>query len=133
MLKQARKSKKAVLYTPYLDVLGGGELHVLSILKVLEDNGYEVFVFWDEDLREKIERVFGLKFKNLQFLPNIFKRRSFLKNALFLAQFEVFIYVPDGSYFFSFAKKNYLFCMVPNRKLYTKSILNFFNTMSFYF
>lgn len=118
ILKQRKRHKKVALFTPYLDVLGGGELHVLYILKALEDFGFFPFVFWEIDLRDKIEEKFGLSFKKLAFLPNIFKKRSFFRNAFFLKNFDIFIYVPDGSYFFSFAKKNFLFCMVPKKELY---------------
>ncbi len=128
MLRQERKVKKVALYTPYLDVLGGGELHVLLILKVLEEFGFEPFIFWDKDLKEEIKNKFGLSFKNLKFLPNIFKKGSLLRNAFWLRKFDVFIYVPDGSYFFSLAKKNFLFCMVPNKKLYK----GFFNRIKLF-
>ncbi len=124
MLKIKAKSEKAVaLYTPYLDTLGGGELHVLSILKVLEERGYKVYIFWDKDLSGEIKRVFNLQFSNLNFLQNIFKRKNAIKKALFLNQFDIFIYVTDGSYFFSTAKKNFVFCMVPKKNLYPNSLI----------
>ncbi len=39
------KRKKAALYDPFLDVMGGGEKHILSILKVLEEKGFEIHIF----------------------------------------------------------------------------------------
>ncbi len=51
--------KKACLYDPYLDTLGGGELHVLSIMQVLDSFGYEVSIFWDKDLTKQIEKKWG--------------------------------------------------------------------------
>jgi hypothetical protein len=50
MKKAENGTKKAALYDPYLDVMGGGEKHILSILQVLEHEGYEANVFWDHDL-----------------------------------------------------------------------------------
>ncbi|EKE14265.1 MAG: hypothetical protein ACD_12C00601G0004, partial [uncultured bacterium] len=35
------KSKRIALYDPYLSTLGGGEKHILSILDVFAEQGYE--------------------------------------------------------------------------------------------
>ena len=56
------KRKKAALYNPDLDILGGGEKHILSILRVLEDEGYEINIFWDKDLTNEIKTNFKLEF-----------------------------------------------------------------------
>ncbi len=127
--------KKAALYNPYLDVLGGGERHILSILKVLEDKGYEINIFWDKDLNNPIKERLNVSFKNkLVFLPNVFKKRgSLLDKSRTLKQFEIFFYVTDGSYFFSQAKKNFIFSMVPNKKLYRMNFLNKLKTYNFQF
>lgn len=118
--------KKVGLYDPYLDVLGGGEKYLLSILKVLEEEGFELNIFWDKDLSKEIDRRFSLQFFNkLKWRENIFKKKiPFWQKALFLRQFDVFFYISDGSYFFSLAKKNFLYAMVPQKKLYRSGILN---------
>ena len=126
---QPRKEpiKKVALYNPYLDVLGGGEKHILSIIKVFEDLGFYSYVFWDKNLIRDIKDRLGLNFKNLIFLSNIFKKRSklsFFKNLLILRKFDYFFYVPDGSYFFSLAKKNFVFSMVPDKNLYRLNLIN---------
>lgn len=129
-----KKLKKAGLYNPYLDVLGGGEKHVLSFLKVLEEEGFEINIFWDEDLSFQIEEKLFLKFKKINWLPNIFKKRgNWWKKINFLKEIEIFFYVPDGSYFFSLAKKNFVFCMVPKRSLYPKSFFDRIKTFNFQF
>ncbi len=128
--------KKVALYDPYLNILGGGERYVLSILKVFAHHGYQPIIFWDSDLTKKIKDKFSLQFNlpagrqgiKLEFVPNIFKNRSFpsstLKKLQSLRTFDYFLYVTDGGYFFSSAKKNYIYAMVPQQSLYSKSLIN---------
>ncbi|OIP84483.1 hypothetical protein AUK04_02335 [Candidatus Roizmanbacteria bacterium CG2_30_33_16] len=125
------KRKIVALYSPYLDVLGGGEKHILSILQVLEKEEYEINIFWDTNLQKKIEEQFSLQFSNkINWLPNTFKdsgqaRMTFILNrANNLKQFDMFFYVTDGSYFLSTAKKNFIFCMVPQKSLYQMNFIN---------
>lgn len=116
--------RQAGLYDPYLDVMGGGEKHILSILQVLEKEGYDVSLFWDQDLSSSIKNKLNLSFSNLTFIPNIFKTLSPIEKINALKNFDIFFYVTDGSYFFSGAKKNVIFCMVPNPALYRMNLGN---------
>ena len=129
---------RVALYNPYLDTLGGGEKHILSILKVLQEEGFEINIFWDKDLTEQIEEKFSLHYINkLEWLPNIFKNKTFpfstLKTLQTLRTFNYFFYVTDGSYFFSTAKKNFVFCMVPQKNLYPYNIINILKTWNYQF
>ena len=116
--------KKVALYDPFFDVLGGGERHILSILQVLEYLGYEINIFWDEDLTSQIEKNLKLSFTKLHFHKNIFRSKNSISRLKELGKFDILFYVTDGSYFVSSAKKTFIFCMVPNKKLYN---MNFFN------
>lgn len=119
--------KRVGLYDPYLDILGGGEKHILSIIKVFEDYGFTPYIFWDKNLKKEIKDRLGIDFKNLFFLPNIFKKKtklSLFKNLFILKKFDYFFYVTDGSYFFSPAKKNFVFAMVPDKNLYQLNFIN---------
>jgi len=119
---------KIALYNPYLDILGGGEKHIFSIMEVFAQYGYEINIFWNENLDKKIKNRFSFKyFDKVKWLPNIFKNNvpfSTLKKSQALQAFDYFFYVTDGSYFFSGAKNNYVFCMVPEKKLYNLNLLN---------
>ncbi len=121
-------TKKAALYDPYLDVMGGGEKHILSILKVLNDRGYNITIFWNEDLSEKIKQSLNISFQNITFKPTL-SGVAFLSKNLILKEYDLFFYVTDGSYFYSSAQKNIIFCMVPNKKLYSQSLVNKLKTL----
>ena len=138
-MRNTKKSRPACrqagLYDPFLDTLGGGELHVLSILQVLSSCGYEPYIFWDKNLSREIKQKFSLTFINkTRWVPNMFgSKSSLLKKHDELKNFDVFIYVTYGSYFFSSAKKNFIFCMVPDNKLYQMNQLNRFKTLNYQF
>lgn len=129
------KNKSAGLYDPFLDTMGGGEKHILSILKVLHDCGYSTTVFWDENLSGQIKNKFSSRLSNrLMWGKNIFgKKNSFLKKFFTLKKLYAFFYVTDGSYFFSPAKKNFIFCMVPQKNLYKMTFLNKLKTANYIF
>lgn len=130
-----KKNLKVALYDPFLDTLGGGEKHVLSILKVLEDERYEITIFWNKNLQKSIGQRFSLHYINkMKWLSNIFKFKTNLFQKLkILRDFDLFFYVTDGSYFFSSAKKNFIFCMVPKRDLYNMNLINELKTLNYRF
>ncbi len=126
--------KKAALYDPYLDVLGGGEKYILSILKTLEDAGYEIYVFWNSNLTTDIKERLKISFKKITFLPNIFSnKKTLIEKVFFLRNFDLFFYVTDGSYFFSTAKKNFIYAMTPQKNLYNFSLINKIKILNYQF
>lgn len=127
------KIKKAAVYDPYLDILGGGERYILSILKVLEDKNFQTNVFWNQDINQEIQTKLNLHFKNLFFLPNIFQNHNFLQKTLSLKDYDIFLYITDGSYFFSLAHKNYIYAMVPVKKLYSLTLGNRLKLLNYKF
>ena len=113
------KNTKVGLYNPYLDVLGGGEKHILSIIQVFAEQGAEISIFWNKNLTKAASQRFSLRSINtVKWLP------LSSKTLQTLWTFDFFFYVTDGSYFFSTAKKNFVFCMVPDKKLYNLNLLN---------
>lgn len=115
---------KVGLYNPYLDVLGGGEKHILSIINVFAENQAEITIFWNKNLTQEIKNRFSLHYINIiKWLPSL-PTLGTLKTLKILKSFDYFFYVTDGSYFFSTAKKNFVFCMVPEKKLYNLNLLN---------
>ena len=119
------KTKKIALYNPYLDTLGGGEKYIFSILEVFAEQGYEITIFWDKNLTKEIKKYFSFSFINkIKWFPNIFKNSNALKTLQTLKKYDYFFYVTDGSYFFSSAKKNFIYAMVPDKKLYSRNLIN---------
>lgn len=122
------KNKKIALYSPYLDVLGGGEKHILSIIEVFYQQGGKIYIFWDKNLNKQLKERFNFKFiDSINWLP------LRLKTPFYLKKFDYFYYVTDGSYFFSLAKKNYVFSMIPNKKLYQLNLLNKLKLLNYKF
>lgn len=64
----------------------------------------------------------------MKFLASPFKKDSSLLQTLrtlrTLKTYDYFFYVTDGSYFFSGAKKNFVYAMIPDKKLYSLNLIN---------
>lgn len=119
------KKIRVALYDPYLNTLGGGEKFILSVLEVLAEQGFEINIFWDKNLNKEIKNRFSLQsIKRLKWLPNIFKDSNTLRTLRTLQTFDYFFYVTDGSYFFSGAKNNFIYAMIPDKKLYNLNLIN---------
>jgi glycosyltransferase involved in cell wall biosynthesis len=126
MNTNSHPSKKALLYDPYLDVVGGGEQHMLTILKIMEKAGYQVHIAWhDTNILSKIQETLGIRFVNPIIEKELFHApQNPIKRAFMLSQFDTLFYIPDGSYFFSLAKHNFLYAMVPSFQLYPHTSLD---------
>lgn len=122
--------KSIGLYDPYLDTLGGGEKYVLSILKALE-NEFEPSIFWDQNFQKEIENKFAVYFNSkINFQPNIFhKKGNVTEKVNSLKNFDIFLYITDGSYFVSSAKRTFIYAMVPQRNLYLMNWQNKLKTL----
>ncbi|MFS8159388.1 MAG: hypothetical protein ACMG6E_04085, partial [Candidatus Roizmanbacteria bacterium] len=114
--------KKILVIDPYLDVLGGGEKHILSIAKVLQEEGYQVFLASKIiGIEREIKDRFGFDgFKS----ESYFYSMSFIKRFWYLRSFDFVFYVTDGSYFISPAGKTVIFCMYPKKELYLGTFFN---------
>ena len=65
-----KNKKRVALYDPYLDTMGGGEKHILQILKVLSEEGYEIDVLWNNAaIINDISRL-GIEITNMSIVPN---------------------------------------------------------------
>lgn len=111
------RTKKVGVYNPFLNTLGGGEKYILSIMDVFSDLGYEINIFWDKNLTKKIKERF--QFRCIDTSKWVDKNN--LKN---LWSYDYFFYVTDGSYFFSGAKNNFIYAMIPDKKLYNLNLIN---------
>jgi len=85
--------KRAAIYDPYLDTLGGGERYCLTVAEILLKHGYKVDLFWsgDQDLIEKAVKRFSLNLDGLNLVKDIFqikpKQIDFLEEEQNLSKF----------------------------------------------
>lgn len=105
---------KIGLYTPYLDTFGGGERYMLTIAEVFS-NSHQVDLFIDkhlgtlspEKLIKKSSSYFNLNLSRVNLVNSPVGRGSnLLKRIFYLKEYDLIIYLTDGSIFYSSAKKN---------------------------
>ena len=113
--------KKALIYDPYLDTLGGGERYTLTFAKVLVDNGFSVEVAWpyQATINQASER-FNLDFSSLQSNELAFHtltKGNLFSKYLLTKNYDLVFWVSDGSLPLLFAKKNLVHFQVPFKKV----------------
>lgn len=100
--------RKILLVSPYLDILGGGEQHIFSILKIFDKQGYESNIVWkDSDILSRLNTIHNINFDNAQVIPSV----------PLMKDYDYCLFVTDGSYFFSNAKHKYAFYMYPKKEI----------------
>lgn len=109
--------KKALIVSPYLDHLGGGERYMLSVAEVLESLGHEIHFAWD-NLEEvsKLAGMLGIKLSAPRLDPAI-KKLYFESNPLSMYQatraYDIVVYLSDGSIPLLGSKCNIIHMQVP--------------------
>lgn len=122
--------KKALIVSPYLDHLGGGERYMLSVASVIETLGYEVYFAWD-NLEEitQLAGMLGIKLVDPHLDPLV-KKLYFDSNALkmFMATrgYDTIVYLSDGSLPLLGGKHNIVHMQVPFHGVGGKSWKNAF-------
>ncbi|MBI3379800.1 glycosyltransferase family 4 protein [Candidatus Gottesmanbacteria bacterium] len=107
------KNLKIGIYSPYLNIFGGGERYILSIARAFSQDS-EVYLYADKDLSKRSLEIFGINLKNTHLLPSdLLLQQNFLKKYAYLHKYDLFFYMSDGSLFFSSAKKNFLIVQSP--------------------
>ncbi len=109
--------KKALIVSPYLDHLGGGERYMLSAASAFEELGYKTYFAWD-NLQEisSLAAMLGITLKDPQLDPQI-KNLYVSHNpfSMFLATrpYDLVFYLSDGSIPLLGGKRNLLHMQVP--------------------
>ncbi len=120
--------KKALIVSPYLDHLGGGERYMLSTAAALESLGYEIYFSWDniEEIA-KLSSMLGIELRDPRLYPNI-KKLYFSNNPadMYLSTrgYDVVFYLSDGSIPVLGGKKNIVHMQVPFHGVGGKSLKN---------
>lgn len=105
---------KAAIYTPYLETLGGGELYMLSIARVLLEEGWEVAIEAREELVKKAETRFNLNLKGLTPVKSIKRGENY----------DACFWLSDGSIPILRSKNNILHFQRPFKDVDGKSLMN---------
>lgn len=108
---------KALIVSPYLDHLGGGERYMLSVAMALEEAGYQLYFSWD-NLEEisSLSAMLGITLRTPYLAPQI-KDLYFARHplAMFLATrpYDTVVYLSDGSIPLLGGRCNILHMQVP--------------------
>lgn len=121
--KMENKILKVGIFTPYIDIFGGGERFVLSIASEISQK-HEVFLYTDSKIQTHSREKLGISLDRVHFLPDDLLRKQNLFNRYrYLSQYDLFFYMTDGSLFFSGASNNLLIIQSPSH-IPPKNILN---------
>lgn len=121
--------KKALIFDPYLDTLGGGERYCLTLAVGLSKLGYSVEVAWkDRETFSKAEDRFGLDLSSLKLNKKAYElcqgKSSILKRLFFTAKYSLTFWVSDGSLPFLFSKNNLIHFQVPFKNIGGNQTIN---------
>lgn len=99
--------KKAAIFSPSWDSLGGGERYATALAKLLLDNGYQVDIWWPEDISKPLQSRFGIDISGANFIP--FPHYYQLSTI----NYQLVFWVTDGSLPISLAKKTIIHYQIP--------------------
>lgn len=112
-MKNLTNMPKASIFSPYLNTSGGGERYIFSIADTLSKK-YATYLYADRVIKEESLDRFGISLDKVHFLSaDLLEKQNLLKRYNSLRQYDLFIYMTDGSIFFSGAKKNLLVVQSP--------------------
>lgn len=120
--------KKALIVSPYLDHLGGGERYMLSTAQILESLGYQIVFGWD-NLEEinNLADMLGIHLNNPHLDPAIKKlymHHNPLSMYMATRSYDLVFYLSDGSLPLLGGKRNLVHMQVPFHGVGGKSIKN---------
>lgn len=108
---------KVLFYSPYLNILGGGEYHLLQFVSCLSRHDQAYLVWSDPRIINQVQTRFGLSLANLTVIP-------YLPPRFHLREFDLLFFVSDGSIPFLPVSKSALFFMSPFRHVHGRSLIN---------
>ena len=114
--------KKALIYDPYMDTLGGGERYVLTFALGLIKSGYSVDFAWPSQVvLAAAEKRFGLDLSQIKVSEEAFiqchQKTNYNDRQRFTKEFDLIFWVSDGSIPFLFSKNNLIHFQVPFKKI----------------
>ncbi len=120
------RMKKACIFNPYWDSLGGGERYTAAFVKFLLDQGWQVDIFWPGDISPQILDRFGLDISRAKFISHPY-------HSLSTTPYSLLFWLSDGSLPISFAKKTIIHLQFPFQNIHGHSFANFVKSRSYTF
>lgn len=126
--------KKALLFDPYLDTLGGGERYFISFALGLQKYGYDVEIAWkDKNDLSQAEKRFGLDLSKLIVNQDAYKlcagKSSIIERYQLTHQYDLVFWVSDGSVPLLFSANNLVHFQVPFTKLGGNFLINWVKSL----
>ncbi len=126
--------KKALIFDPYLDTLGGGERYSLTFALGLLSLGYSVEIAWnDHETLRAAEDRFGLDLSKIKINKKAYDlcrtKSAILNRFLFTIKYGLIFWVSDGSLPFLFSKNNLIHFQVPFKTIGGNSFVNKIKTI----
>lgn len=110
-----REMKRAAIYNPYLDTLGGGERYTMTVASVLKGAGWHVEVAWkDPKIIPWLQERLGVDLSGIEVIPEVSKG----------AGYDFVFWLSDGSIPTLFGKTNILHFQTPFHNVNGRSFLN---------
>ncbi len=123
-------NKKALIVSPYLGHLGGGERYMLQIASLLQVHGYETYFAWDNDDHIVfLAKRLGINLRKPKLHPEIsqfYFQNQPLKMYLATKRYDLIFYLSDGSIPLLGGKKNIIHMQVPFHEVGGRSLKNKF-------
>jgi glycosyltransferase involved in cell wall biosynthesis len=126
--------KRALIFDPYLDTLGGGERYALTLALGLVKEGYEVQIAWSEKKELKsAEKRFGLDLSTISINSEAYnlcrQKTSIFQRFLFTSRYDLIFWVSDGSLPLLFGKNNLIHFQVPFKNIGGSPFINKIKTI----
>lgn len=126
--------KKALIFDPYLDTLGGGERYCLTFALGLQSSGFQVEIAWkDRETLLAAETRFGLDLSKIKVNKKAYDlcvgKISLIRKFLFTIHYGLIFWVSDGSLPFLFSKNNLVHFQVPFKTIGGNSFVNKIKTL----
>lgn len=127
-MQNKQENLKALIVSPYLDHLGGGERYMLEVASTLKSLGYKLYFAWESKRQiQDLTKSLNLKLENFQLAQEI-KRLYFAGKPLKMynktKKYDVIFYLSDGSIPLLGGRKNYLHMQVPFQNVKGASLKN---------
>jgi len=121
--------KKALIFDPYLDTLGGGERYSLTFAIALIELGYSVELAWKKkETLDFGESRFGLNLSQIKLNEKAFDifidSSRLLSKYQLTSSYDLVFFVSDGSLPFLFSKNNLVHFQVPFKTIGGSPFLN---------